>query len=70
MHAFVQAAPEDPYAFFPKPADNNAVHTTVDFSDGRILRISNSPERLNAHLAATGGKVRGSTRTLQPPGAR
>ena len=54
----LNAAPEDPYAFFPKPADNNAVHTTVDFSDGRILRISNSPERLNAHLAATtGGKV-------------
>jgi glutaminyl-tRNA synthetase len=32
------------------------VHTTVNFSDGRIMRISNSPEKLAQHMAFTGGK--------------
>ena len=51
------AVPDDPYAFLPKPEDNNGVHTTVNFSDGRIMRVANTPEKLAAHLAATGGKV-------------
>ncbi|GAX82347.1 hypothetical protein CEUSTIGMA_g9776.t1 [Chlamydomonas eustigma] len=49
--------PEDPYAFLPKPADNNQVHTSVNFSDGRIMRIANTPQKLGEHLAFTGGKV-------------
>lgn len=40
----VHAPPDDPYAFLPKPYVNNGVHTTVNFSDGRIMRIANSPE--------------------------
>ncbi len=48
---------DDPYAFLPSPAQNNVVHTTVNFSDGTIMRISNSPARLQEHLAATSGKV-------------
>eukprot|EP00798_Chlamydomonas_sp_ICE-L_P030329 gene30329-35322_t len=51
------AVAEDPYAFFPKPEDNNVVHTTVNFSDGRVMRIANSKEKLEEHLAITGGKV-------------
>lgn len=50
--------PEDPYAFLPKPDQNNVVHTTVNFSDGRIMRIANTQERLASHLTRTGGKVR------------
>ena len=47
----------DPYAFLPKPEDNNGVHTVVNFSDGRVMRMSNSPQALADHLARTGGKV-------------
>jgi len=49
--------PDDPYAFLPKPQANNVVHTTVNFSDGRTMRVSNTPELLAKHLAALGGKV-------------
>ncbi|KAF8065733.1 Glutamine--tRNA ligase [Scenedesmus sp. PABB004] len=52
-----EAVPDDPYAFMPRPEDNNQVHTTVNWSDGSVLRIANSPAVLAAHLAATGGKV-------------
>eukprot|EP00201_Polytomella_parva_P009891 CAMPEP_0175064682 /NCGR_PEP_ID=MMETSP0052_2-20121109/15477_1 /TAXON_ID=51329 ORGANISM="Polytomella parva, Strain SAG 63-3" /NCGR_SAMPLE_ID=MMETSP0052_2 /ASSEMBLY_ACC=CAM_ASM_000194 /LENGTH=850 /DNA_ID=CAMNT_0016331077 /DNA_START=254 /DNA_END=2806 /DNA_ORIENTATION=- len=48
---------EDPYAFLPKPTANNNVHTTVNFSDGRIMRIANSAAQLAQHLALTQGKV-------------
>ncbi|KAK9832832.1 hypothetical protein WJX81_005150 [Elliptochloris bilobata] len=51
------AAEQDPYAFLPKPAENNKVHTTVTFSDGRVMSIANTGEQLAAHLAATGGRV-------------
>ncbi|PNH09069.1 Glutamine--tRNA ligase [Tetrabaena socialis] len=51
------APPDDPYAFLPKPDANNDVHTTVNFSDGRILRVANTPEALSLHLSRTGGKV-------------
>ncbi|KAG2491132.1 hypothetical protein HYH03_010575 [Edaphochlamys debaryana] len=51
------APPEDPYSFLPRPGDNNGVHTAVNFSDGRIMRIANSAEALAAHLGRTGGKV-------------
>lgn len=47
----------DPYAFLPKPEQNNVVHTTVTFSDGGRLNIANSAAQLAEHLAATGGKV-------------
>ncbi|KAK9818383.1 hypothetical protein WJX72_011738 [[Myrmecia] bisecta] len=47
----------DPYAFLPKPEENNKVHTVVDFSDGRRMEIKNSPAKLAEHLQATGGKV-------------
>ena len=55
--AEAEAKPEDPYAFLPKPEENHMVHTTVNFSDGSVMRIANSPEQLKEHLAATGGKV-------------
>ena len=51
------APPDDPYAFLPKPADNNYVHTEVHFSDGHILRVANTPEKLAAHLKETGGGI-------------
>jgi glutaminyl-tRNA synthetase len=51
------AAASDPFAFLPKPADNNIVHTTVSFSDGSQMHISNTPEQLAAHLARTGGRI-------------
>ncbi|BDA41649.1 Glutamine-tRNA ligase [Coccomyxa sp. Obi] len=47
----------DPYAFLPNPAENNKVHTTVNFSNGTQLRIANSAEKLAEHLKVTGGKV-------------
>ncbi|KAL6782008.1 TSQ1 [Auxenochlorella protothecoides x Auxenochlorella symbiontica] len=47
----------DPYAFLPRPEENNKCHTTVAFSDGSQLSISNSAERLAEHLRATGGRV-------------
>lgn len=46
----------DPFAFLPRPEENNAVHTTVNFSDGSVMRIANSKEQLEAHLKRTGGK--------------
>lgn len=49
--------PEDPFAFFTKPEQNNMVHTTVNFSDGKVMRIANSNEQLATHLKVTGGKV-------------
>lgn len=49
--------PSDPYAFFPKPEDNKHVHTTVNWSNGEKLPISNTPEQLAEHLKMTGGKV-------------
>lgn len=47
----------DPYAFLPKPDQNFQVHTTVNFSDGRRMRISNSKEQLEEYLSKTKGKV-------------
>eukprot|EP00271_Cylindrocystis_brebissonii_P006049 TRINITY_DN18593_c0_g1_i1.p1 TRINITY_DN18593_c0_g1~~TRINITY_DN18593_c0_g1_i1.p1 ORF type:complete len:827 (+),score=177.56 TRINITY_DN18593_c0_g1_i1:274-2754(+) len=47
----------DPYAQFPNPADNIQVHTEIAFSDGRIWRPHNKRERLEKHLAETGGKI-------------
>ncbi len=55
--ADANAPPADPYAFLPKPDANNAVHTTVNFSDGHQMRISNSAAALSKHLSETGGKV-------------
>ncbi|GMH32257.1 hypothetical protein BSKO_00091 [Bryopsis sp. KO-2023] len=47
----------DPYAFLPKPQDNFQVHTSVHFSDGSVMRMSNTEEQLKKHLEATAGKV-------------
>jgi glutaminyl-tRNA synthetase len=56
--AAAAAPPADPFAFFPDPASNNKVHTTVPLSTGGDpLRIANTPAQLAAHLAATGGGV-------------
>jgi hypothetical protein len=49
--------PADPYAFFPNPENNKDIHTTVNWSDGRVLPIRNTPEQLETHLKTTGGKV-------------
>ncbi|KIY99203.1 glutaminyl-tRNA synthetase [Monoraphidium neglectum] len=49
---------DDPYAFMPKPEENNKVHTSVNFSDERgVMRIANSAQKLAEHLARTGGKL-------------
>jgi len=45
------------HSFLTDPRDNTGVHTTVTFSDGRVLRCANSRAALEAHLAATGGRV-------------
>eukprot|EP00210_Caulerpa_lentillifera_P001376 g1324.t1 len=50
------AAAEDPFAFFALPKDNHQVHTTVHFSNGTKMHISNSEEQLKQHLVSTGGK--------------
>lgn len=47
----------DPYAHLPAPGDNSGVHTTIPFSDGRTVHVSNTAAALQAHLAATGGRV-------------
>ncbi len=47
----------DPFAFFPKPEENNQVHTTVYMSDGRQMQIANSSAELQKHLAVTNNKV-------------
>ena len=55
--ADVASPPSDPYAIFTKPEENNMVHTTVTFSDGRgVMRIANSKGRLDAYLSETKGK--------------
>ena len=52
------AMASDPYAFLPKPEENNMVHTTVIFSDDRPpMRIANTASELSEHLCVTGGKV-------------
>lgn len=52
-----KAPPSDPYSFLPKPDANNIVHTTINFSDGYQMRVSNSPAALSKHLSETGGKI-------------
>eukprot|EP00245_Coleochaete_scutata_P005904 TRINITY_DN19893_c0_g1_i1.p1 TRINITY_DN19893_c0_g1~~TRINITY_DN19893_c0_g1_i1.p1 ORF type:complete len:798 (-),score=199.54 TRINITY_DN19893_c0_g1_i1:276-2669(-) len=47
----------NPYAIFPKPQDNIQVHTTVYFSDRPPMMPANSREKLERHLAHTGGRV-------------
>ncbi|AAG28798.1 glutaminyl-tRNA synthetase (glnrs), putative [Arabidopsis thaliana] len=47
----------NPYTIFPQPEQNFMVHTEVFFSDGSILRCSNTKEVLDKHLKVTGGKV-------------
>lgn len=47
----------NPYLIFPQPDENVKVHTEIFFSDGTIWAIHNSKEKLDKHLAKTGGKV-------------
>jgi len=47
----------EPFAFLAAPQENTGVHTVVHFSDGSVLRPANSRSALEAHLAATGGRV-------------
>ena len=47
----------DPFAFFSKPEENHQVHTTVHFSTGEKMHISNTERQLKEHLSATGGKI-------------
>lgn len=51
-------APTDHWDHLGMPDQNFGVHTTVSFSNGRRVNISNSPERLKEHLTLTGGQVR------------
>ncbi|KAL1198250.1 Glutamine--tRNA ligase, cytoplasmic [Cardamine amara subsp. amara] len=61
--AAVEATPEpseeelNPYSIFPQPEQNFMVHTEVFFSDGSVLRCSNTKEVVDKHLKVTGGKV-------------
>ena len=52
------AGASDLWAHLSKPEANHSVHTSVHFSDGRVMHISNTPDRLAEHLRATGGQVR------------
>ncbi|EOA34714.1 hypothetical protein CARUB_v10022284mg [Capsella rubella] len=47
----------NPYSIFPQPEHNKRVHTEVPFSDGSVLRYSNTRELLDKHLKETGGNV-------------
>lgn len=47
----------DPFAFLPRPSENNMVHTTINFSDGTQMRVANSAAMLQRHLTETGGRV-------------
>ncbi|XP_038693600.1 glutamine--tRNA ligase, cytoplasmic [Tripterygium wilfordii] len=47
----------NPFLIFPQPEENFKVHTEVFFSDGSVLRCSNTRELLDKHLKTTGGKV-------------
>jgi glutaminyl-tRNA synthetase len=47
----------DVFAFLSDPKDNIGAHTVIRFSDGAVLRPANSRAALDAHLAATGGRV-------------
>ena len=40
----------DPYAMFPKPEDNRAVHTSIPFSEGAPMHVANTPPQLEGHL--------------------
>lgn len=48
----------DPYAFLPKPQENNMVHTTITFSDDRPpIRAANTAAELARHLQETNNRV-------------
>ncbi|XP_024516217.1 glutamine--tRNA ligase [Selaginella moellendorffii] len=47
----------DPFSSFPSPLDNTGPHVDVELSDGTVFRPSNSREKLEKHLSATGGAV-------------
>lgn len=47
----------NPYSIFPEPHENKMVHTKIHFSDGTIWAIHNTDDKLDKHLAQTGGKV-------------
>ncbi|CAE5963402.1 unnamed protein product [Arabidopsis arenosa] len=47
----------NPLPILPPPDHNIKVHTEVSFSDGSVLRYSNTRELLDKHLKATGGNV-------------
>jgi len=60
MHALCSQPappPEDPYAFFPKPEQNNQVQTTINFSDGSVMHVANTPEQLATHLKVSESKA-------------
>lgn len=54
--AAVPAEDSDPYAMFPRPEENNMVHTEIFFSNGDIWRPHNTKDALQRHLERTGGK--------------
>ena len=45
------------FSFLADPRDNFGAHTTITFSDGRVWRPANTRAELDAHLAATGGRI-------------
>jgi glutaminyl-tRNA synthetase len=59
--AAAAAAPEEAsgetFSFLADPRDNCGAHTVITFSDGRVWRPANTRAELDAHLAATGGRV-------------
>ncbi|XP_068643603.1 glutamine--tRNA ligase-like [Aristolochia californica] len=47
----------NPFTIFPQPEENMKVHTEIYFSNGSIWRPHNTKQKLERHLAVTGGKV-------------
>ena len=55
----VAEAPEtDMWGHLGQPPANVGVHTTINFSDGSCMHVSNTRERLQQHLSHTNGRVR------------
>ena len=52
-----EAPSADVFSFLSDPRDNLGAHTTIRFSDGAVLHPANTRAQLDAHLAATGGRV-------------
>lgn len=58
MQVAEAAEASDMWAHLGQPPANIGVHTTISFSDGSSMHVSNTRARLEEHLSYTGGCVR------------